>query len=146
MKYSPSENAFYPEELLENYMFSGSLPDDLIDVSYDVFSEFTSVPPPGKVRVSGINGHPEWGDKSPPTHQELIFSANKNKNELMTLASFYIAPLQDAVDLDIANDNEIEQLTAWKMFRVSVSRVDTTKPLDIEWPLPPKSKDSTIHN
>ncbi|EEU6178823.1 tail fiber assembly protein, partial [Salmonella enterica] len=45
-----------------------------------------------------------------------------------------IAPLQDAVDLDIATDDEKAQLDEWKKYRVLVNRVDTSNP---DWPAQP---------
>ncbi|MEY5509334.1 tail fiber assembly protein, partial [Salmonella enterica subsp. enterica serovar Corvallis] len=45
-----------------------------------------------------------------------------------------IAPLQDAVDLGIATDDEKAQLGEWKKYRVLVNRVDTSNP---DWPEQP---------
>ncbi|MEN4557164.1 tail fiber assembly protein [Pantoea agglomerans] len=36
-----------------------------------------------------------------------------------------IAPLQDAVDISIATDEEITRLAEWKRYRVTLSRIDT---------------------
>lgn len=52
----------------------------------------------------------------------------------MQLANDNITPLQDAVDLDMATDEEKENLLAWKKYRVLIMRVDTSSP---EWPTPP---------
>ncbi|HAF2225872.1 TPA: tail fiber assembly protein, partial [Salmonella enterica] len=48
-----------------------------------------------------------------------------------------INPLQDAVDLGIATDEEKRQLLLWKRHRVEVNRIDVTKAPDIEWPEQP---------
>ncbi|RXB07363.1 tail fiber assembly protein, partial [Escherichia coli] len=48
-----------------------------------------------------------------------------------------IAPLQDAVDLDMATDDETKLLLVWKKYRVLLMRVDTSTAPDIEWPTPP---------
>ncbi|WP_316044504.1 tail fiber assembly protein [Serratia liquefaciens] len=37
-----------------------------------------------------------------------------------------VAPLQDAVDLGEATEDEQFQLTAWKKYRVLLNRVDTS--------------------
>ncbi|ECI4976754.1 tail fiber assembly protein, partial [Salmonella enterica subsp. enterica] len=55
---------------------------------------------------------------------------------LLQIASEKIAPLQDAVDLDIATDDEKAQLDEWKKYRVLVNRVDTSNP---DWPEKPAS-------
>ncbi|EOF5167250.1 tail fiber assembly protein, partial [Salmonella enterica] len=46
-----------------------------------------------------------------------------------------IAPLQDAVDLDEATDEEKARLLAWRKYRVLVNRVDTSNPV---WPDKPE--------
>nr|UJL16314.1 tail fiber assembly protein [Escherichia coli] len=48
--------------------------------------------------------------------------------------SEYIAPLQDAVDLEIATEEERSLLEAWNKYRVLLNRVDTSTAPDIEWP------------
>ncbi len=59
------------------------------------------------------------------------------KNNLMQVASEHIAPLQDAADLEIATEEEISLLEAWKKYRVLLNRVDTSTSQDIEWPALP---------
>lgn len=53
--------------------------------------------------------------------------------ELLALAESKISPLQEAVDVDLASDEEKAELLAWKRFRVLVGRVDlrSEKP---DWP------------
>ena len=53
------------------------------------------------------------------------------------VASEHIAPLQDAVDLEIATEEETSLLEAWKKYRVLLNRVDTSTAPDIEWPEEP---------
>ncbi|EFW7230861.1 tail fiber assembly protein, partial [Shigella flexneri] len=47
-----------------------------------------------------------------------------------------IAPLQDAVDLDMATDDETKLLLAWKKYRALLMRVDIK---NTEWPKKPES-------
>lgn len=65
------------------------------------------------------------------TQDELREQAEAKKAELLSAAAAEIAPLQDAVDLDMATDEEKAQLLAWKKYRVLLNRVDTSNP---EWP------------
>ncbi|WP_145587600.1 tail fiber assembly protein [Yersinia rochesterensis] len=60
------------------------------------------------------------------------------KAELLNEAAARIAPLQDAVDTQLATDDDKRQLTAWKTYRVLLSRIDTSKAPDIEWPEAPQ--------
>ena len=66
-----------------------------------------------------------------------IREAEETKNNLMQVASEHIAPLQDAVDLEIATEEENSLLEAWKKYRVLLNRVDTSTAPDIEWPTSP---------
>jgi len=59
------------------------------------------------------------------------------KSELMSQASAAIAPLQDAVDLGDSTEAEIESLKLWKLYRVSLSRIDSNTPENISWPEQP---------
>ncbi|HCR4097605.1 TPA: tail fiber assembly protein [Providencia rettgeri] len=74
----------------------------------------------------------------PPSKQQLIAEAEYQKQALLNEATTVIAPLQDAVDLGIAKDEEREQLRAWKEYRVQVNRVDVGLGLCVNWPVSPK--------
>ncbi|ECE9970992.1 tail fiber assembly protein, partial [Salmonella enterica subsp. enterica serovar Glostrup] len=63
-----------------------------------------------------------------------LHEAEETKKQLLQLATDKIAPLQDAVDLDEATDDEKARLLAWKKYRVQVNRVDTSNPV---WPEQP---------
>ncbi|HGB5072319.1 TPA: DUF4376 domain-containing protein [Salmonella enterica subsp. enterica serovar Eastbourne] len=61
--YSPSQNAFYPDELKQVYIDAGTFPDDTHEVSDDVWLEFAgNHPPEGKQRAAGKDGLPCWVD------------------------------------------------------------------------------------
>lgn len=57
--------------------------------------------------------------------------AQRKKVELMTQANNVIATLQDAVELNMATDEETANLQEWKKYRVLLSRVDINTPV---WP------------
>ncbi|WP_409566133.1 tail fiber assembly protein [Pantoea sp. CTOTU50773] len=60
-----------------------------------------------------------------------VAEAESAKQLRLSEATAAIAPLQDAVDLGIATDDEVEMLQAWKKYRVLLSRVNTSEPV---WP------------
>lgn len=62
--------------------------------------------------------------------------AQRKKLELMTQANNIIATLQDAVELNMATDEEAGNLQEWKKYRVLLSRVDVKKPV---WPPLPET-------
>ncbi|MCP9269360.1 tail fiber assembly protein [Xenorhabdus sp. XENO-1] len=137
--YSAKNNAFCPVAWKQRYIDAGTWPDDGVEVGESVFLEFAiETPPTGKRRVAGKNGLPAWGNIPPPTPEELWQQAESQKQRLMNAARDKMAPLQDAVDLDIATDAEKSALTAWRQYRVRLSRVDCTTAPDIKWPEQPK--------
>lgn len=73
-----------------------------------------------------------------PTHAQLVATASAQKTLLMSQCTDKIAPLQDAVDLEIATDDEKAQLTAWKNYRALLNRVDTSTVPSVSWPAMPK--------
>ncbi|EHC5870289.1 DUF4376 domain-containing protein [Salmonella enterica subsp. enterica serovar Eastbourne] len=61
--YSPSQNAFYHNELKQAYIDAGTFPADTIDVDDDIWLEFAgNHPPEGKQRTAGHDGLPCWVD------------------------------------------------------------------------------------
>ncbi|EAU3872041.1 tail fiber assembly protein, partial [Salmonella enterica] len=88
-----------------------------------------------------ISGKYQFVDNKiiPRTYNEVELTqiTNAEKSKKLKLANEKIRPLQDAVDLGIATDEEIQKLGAWKRYRVEINRIDTSNLLDISWPLPP---------
>ncbi|ELR4954156.1 tail fiber assembly protein [Salmonella enterica] len=92
----------------------------------------TLVPPDGEYQK--WDGKAWVKDEAAETAAQLR-EAEETKKRLLQTASEKIAPLQDAVDLDIATDDEKAHLDEWKKYRVQVNRVDTLKPV---WPQKPE--------
>lgn len=69
----------------------------------------------------------------------MLSQAQAKVSELLGVAALRIAPLQDAVDLGLATDSEVESLNVWKLYRVNVLRVVDLAgyPQSIEWPVLP---------
>ena len=132
--YSAKENAFFPESLREQYELAGSWPDDGVEVTEEYFESF-SISPPGKMRAAGDNGLPVWVDVPPPTQEEISAANAKKLQSLRKIADSEISWRQDAVDAEIATDDEVTDLAAWKKYRVLLMRVDTSNP---EWPEKPE--------
>lgn len=75
---------------------------------------------------------------APVTEAEnAVLIASSRLAAEMDEANQAIAPLQDAVDISIATDEEIVRLAEWKRYRVELSRIDTSKAPDIVWPVSP---------
>jgi hypothetical protein len=72
------------------------------------------------------------------TADELKEQATHKRDDLLEKAAKITAPLQDAVDLDMATEAEKASLLAWKKYRVLLNRVDISTAPDIEWPEAPQ--------
>lgn len=70
---------------------------------------------------------------------ELLASVQAETARLRKIADDAIAPLQDAMDLGEATAEEGAELTAWKRYRVALSRLPDQPgyPKEITWPAPP---------
>ncbi|EBU7977818.1 tail fiber assembly protein [Salmonella enterica subsp. enterica serovar Bredeney] len=95
----------------------------------------TSVSPSGEYQK--WDGKAWVKDEAAETAARLR-EAEGTKSRLLQMASEKIAPLQDAVDLGLATDDEKAQLDEWKKYRVLVNRVDTSTAPKIDWPKKPE--------
>lgn len=81
--FSKSNNTFYLYDLKPRYDLAGTWPSDAVLVSSEVYNEFTSEPPSGKVRGGDENGMPAWVDTPVQPNSEL------RKAELASLSNSY---------------------------------------------------------
>ncbi|HDL7932515.1 TPA: tail fiber assembly protein [Yersinia enterocolitica] len=79
----------------------------------------------------------KWVTDKATQQTAAAHAAEEKKTQLLNDATVKIAPLLDAVDTGMATNDDKAQLTAWKTYRVLLSRIDTSKAPDIEWPVSP---------
>ncbi|CZY33970.1 MULTISPECIES: tail fiber assembly protein [Enterobacter] len=133
--FSNTEKSFYLEETVKTYQAQDiSVPADLMIISDDEYEAFMVSPDRKAPQYNVESECMEWVDIEPPTREETIENAEALKAQLLSVAAQAIAPLQDAVDLSMATDDEMASLSAWKKYRVLLNRVDTSEPDEIEWP------------
>jgi len=58
--------------------------------------------------------------------EDLVMQAAQRKTNLIADASQTISILQDAVDLGMAKEEETAELTAWKQYRILLSRTEVS--------------------
>ncbi|HCD3924975.1 TPA: tail fiber assembly protein [Klebsiella aerogenes] len=75
-----------------------------------------------------------WVTDEAAQQAAAVATANATKAALLYNASEQIDPLQDAVDLDMATDDEKARFDAWRKYRVLLTRVDTSTAPTITWP------------
>ncbi|WP_167659306.1 tail fiber assembly protein [Pseudomonas fluorescens] len=94
---------------------------------------------PGASIVPNRQGYPVLRDAPEPTTEELATAARVRRDDLLAKAALRIAPLQDAVDIDLASETEVQALKAWKTYRIDLNRIELQGgfPASIEWPQPP---------
>lgn len=75
-------------------------------------------------------------DTTPPPYVPTTEDNVRMRDVLLRVAAERIAPLQDAVDLEVATVGEANALKAWKTYRIELNRTDlTARP--VEWPIAP---------
>lgn len=139
VNFSSKDLAFYLDALKPDYDRAGTWPTDAIPVSEAVYLEFSAGAPADKRLVKNSDGLPAWGDVLPPTHDERVKAAVLEKESLRVKAQAAIAPLQYAVDSDMATRDEAASFSAWRKYSVLLNRVDTSSPDDIQWPEVPET-------
>ncbi|WP_301542461.1 tail fiber assembly protein [Cupriavidus basilensis] len=91
--------------------------------SYSVDGYFTFGDAMTEQEISAVNALYEAHD--PDGNIAYWAAVNTSaRDSLLSSAALRIAPLQDAVDLETATDEEKSTLEAWKQYRVSVMRTD----------------------
>lgn len=86
-----------------------------------------------------VDASPEQPLPEPPLPQDPEVTALATQVQLRKEADYIITPLQDAVDIDEASDEEVALLKEWKRYRVALSKVQTQSgwPTEVEWPVKP---------
>ncbi|WP_053083854.1 tail fiber assembly protein [Providencia rettgeri] len=128
-KYQESLISF--EKIESEYQAIKSEYDGILPIFFDIQAHLNSLTKMTKKEVDAyIN--------PPISKEQLIAEAEQQKQSLLTEANNAITPLQYAVDLGMATDEEKAQLTAWKTYLVYLNRVDTSLAPDIDWPEKPE--------
>ncbi len=135
-QYAKSTNCFYDTSL--NY---NQLPDDIIYVSAEDFQKAIQAREENRP-FDFIKGVLKIYDACPGAYYDFDWKKKKwvlntekqkqaktieNQNtikQLFALANEKITPLQDAVDCDIATEEEKASLITWKKYRALLNRID----------------------
>jgi len=104
----------------------------------DVVATLVDVTTVASVNVGDTYSDGVFAPYVPPARSpvEILATNRAYRDVQLTMAGTRIAPLQDAVDLDVATDEERAQLLAWKQYRVAVNRLDLTL-ASPAWPVAP---------
>lgn len=82
---------------------------------------------------------PSWGDIPPPTREELIVTADVEKQKRIDLANDYMNGKQwpGKAAIGRLKGEELAQYNLWLDYLDALELVDTASAPDIEWPTPP---------
>ena len=136
-RYSGETNSFYPWALIDDYKRANSWPENGADVGENIFTEYSGTPPEGKTRAPDANGKPSWIDEPPPTEQEIIAAAERNRKALLFDADAATADWRTELALGIIDDDDTAKLTEWMKYIKAVKAVDTSTAPDVSWPEKP---------
>jgi len=111
-----------------------SIPADAIAITPDAHEYLLSGQEKGLRMQVLDDGTPRLVEPPPPTPDQSTERVTVLRDAYLRAATERIAVLQDAVDLGMATEDEREALTAWRRYRLLLSRVDVRAP---EWPASP---------
>ena len=82
----------------------------------------------------------------PLTFGENVAAIKIKCGQLLSSATNRMGPLQDAVDIGRATNEEVMELALWKGYRVDLSRIEHQEgfPTEIQWPLSPDQTSTEI--
>ncbi|HHG0453367.1 MAG: tail fiber assembly protein [Citrobacter freundii] len=138
--YSKTTNAFYDMSRKDLFIEAGTWPGDVVEVEKNIADEFMQTPPSGKLRVSGDDGLPAWGDIPPPTRDKLIAIAENERQRLLAYANVVMLDWRTELMLGEISDTNRAKLSAWLAYKNEVKEVDVTiDPENVIWPVPPEA-------
>ena len=131
MFYSKSTGGFYVSGI-----HGDDIPGDAVAITVEYHAELLDGQSNGKMISSDGAGYPFLVDPPSPTDDERQKSAAAYRDHLLAQATIRINPLQDAVDLGMATNEEEALLLLWKRYRVDLNRIDITSH-PVNWPQQP---------
>lgn len=134
--YSGATGGFYFEDDRALYDDAGTWPADAKEISQRWYEYLLSGQLAGKSILPDAYGSPVLV----VPEINYVAEAERMKAQLMAIAEAAIAPLVRAVKYGMATESEKQLLEQWEVYTVLLSRVDTSKAPDIEWPPVPVSE------
>ncbi|OTQ72050.1 tail fiber assembly protein [Gilliamella sp. N-G2] len=101
----------------------------------DIPEGYTNLKPVSEFDV--WNGE-KWVLNAEKQHQYEVNQALAKKNQLIAEATIQISYLQDAIDTDIATNEETELFAKWKKYRALLNRIDVNQAPNINYPDKPQ--------
>ncbi|BBE09983.1 Uncharacterized protein MCB1EB_1822 [Mycoavidus cysteinexigens] len=134
--YSKSQPGFYTRE-----MHGDTIPKDAVPITDEEYHALYEELAKGKMLQSDHRGYPIAIDRPPITPEQWAEIHLSQRRALIIETLVKSTPLQDAVDLERATDEEKQRLKAWKLYRIKLSRIEQQSgfPTKIDWPKAPEA-------
>lgn len=134
-----SNNAFYPFSMKDDYESAGSWPSSGVEVSEDVFLNFTSKHNENKVLGSDEQGMPAWKEIPPLSQEEAIECAEADRQSRILAANDFINIKQwlGKAALGRLNDLDKEQYNRWLDYLDLLVALDVSTAPVVNWPEQP---------
>lgn len=110
--FSASENAFYAKALIDDYIDTGSCPDDPRDVESRIYLEYCGEAPEGKYIIVDSDGMPAWAD----IPVDYKAKAETHRQYLLAIANTVTADWRLELQLGIISDDDKAQLSNWMSY------------------------------
>lgn len=138
--FSATDNAFYPLSMRQQYVDAGTWPADAVQVSDDIFNEFTGPSPIGKIR-GVVSEMPAWADLPPPTQDEYIAMAEQERKRRIDAANDYMDSRQwpGKAAMKRLSTDDFAKYNLWLDYLDALEAISTSSAPDIEWPIQPVS-------
>ncbi|OCG63824.1 hypothetical protein A9G48_05030 [Gilliamella sp. wkB18] len=101
----------------------------------DIPKDYTLLKPSGE--FDSWDGE-KWMLDEHKQHQHYVAVAAAQKKQLLSEATTQIDYLQDAIDTEIATDEEKTLYATWKKYRALLNRIDVDAAPEIDWPEKPE--------
>lgn len=134
--YSAASKGFYSREIHGDSMPSDCLP---IEGGVQEHQQLLEGQAQGMFIVAGEDGYRKLAEPPPETAESVRAQTLAERDFRLSQAAIRIAPLQDAVDIDVSTAEDKARLLSWKKYRVALNRIEEGErfPLSVDWPAPP---------
>ncbi|HCL8730753.1 tail fiber assembly protein [Escherichia coli] len=115
-------------------------PSDAVLVTEEETAKYwMTIPPDGK-KLGTVDGKPAWVDIPPPTREELIATAENERQRLLAHADAMMLDWRTELMLGEISDTNRTNLSAWLTYKNTVKLVDVkTDPNHVSWPELPEA-------
>lgn len=135
--FSAKTNSMYDISMKDDYIMAGTWPDDINNISQEVYNHFLQDPPKGKA-LGSLDGMPAWVDIPPLSKGEALECAINKKASLMSDATQSITVWQTKLLMGRKlSEDDKASLNSWIDYIDELQSLDLSSAPDVTWPILP---------